>query len=158
MEKAYEPEILMLLHTCRIGSLATTGEHGPEASMAPYVIDQGDIILHISELARHTGNISNHPQAGLMICMPETTADSPLGLPRLSLQGSMVSVSDDQYDRVKSVYLHTIPDAEPLFEFSDFRLFRLIPTCIYWVGGFASARTISLKEWHQLTVNREEQS
>lgn len=156
MAKAYESGIRTLLSQCRIGSLATIGANGPEASMAPYAIDQDGIILHLSRLARHTGNIGAHPEAGFMICMPETTSDSPLALPRLSLQGSIVAVADNEYDSVKSTYLQSIPDSEPLFEFSDFRLFRLTPSYIYWVGGFASARVIPVKEWHQLAANREE--
>lgn len=157
MVKGYESEILTLLSSCRIGSLATTGAHGPEASMAPYTTDQGDIILHLSKLARHTTNITDHPEVGFMICMAETTADSPLALPRLSLQGSMVPVSDNDYERVKSVYLRSIPDAEPLFEFSDFSLFKLTPAFIYWVGGFASARSIAPGDWHRLLANQHKE-
>ena len=158
MPKTFEPEIQTLLLKCRIGSLATIGENGPETSMAPYVIDQAHIILHLSKLARHTVNIANHSKVGFMICMPESSADSPLSLPRLSLQGDMVAVSEDEYDTVKSTYIETIPEAEPLFQFSDFRLFKLTPTFIYWVGGFGSARTIPIGDWHKLLLSREKES
>ena len=153
MSKAHASEIQTLLLKCRIGSLATLGKDGPEASMAPFAMDQGDIILHLSKLARHTGNITDHPKVGFMICTPESAADSPLSLPRLSLQGDIEAVSDDEYDRVKAIYIETIPDAEPLFEFPDFRLFRLTPSFIYWVGGFGSARSIAPRDWHTLSAN-----
>lgn len=153
MSKGYASEIRALLLTCRIGSLATIGKNGPEASMAPYAIDQGHIILHLSKLARHTGNIADHPEAGFMICMPEASADSPLSLPRLSLQGNVVAVPEDECDTIKSIYIETIPDAEPLFQFSDFRLFKLTPSFIYWVGGFGSAKSIALHEWPSLLEN-----
>lgn len=157
MAKAHESGIRTLLSQCRIGSLATIEANGAEASMAPYAIDQGGIILHLSRLARHTGNIGAHPEAGFMICMPETTADSPLALPRLSLQGSIAVVADNECDSVKAIYIQSIPDSEPLFEFSDFRLFKLTPTFIYWVGGFASARAITLSDWHRLLAGLEKE-
>ena len=156
MAKAHESGIQALLRMCRVGSLATLGENGPEASLAPYAIDQGNIILHLSSLARHTGNITGHPEAGFMICMPETAADSLLALPRLSLQGTIAPVSDHEYETLKLIYLRSIPDAEPLFEFADFRLFRLTPSSIYWVGGFGSARIISLNDWVRLLAHCEE--
>ena len=157
MKKALESEIQKLLLQCRIGSLATTGKTGPEVSMTPFAIHQGHIILHLSKLARHTGNIANHPKVGFMICTPESPDSSPLSLPRLSLQGNVLAVSEDEYDTVKSIYIETIPDAEPLFQFSDFSLFRLIPSFIYWVGGFASARSVALNDWQALLPdsNRE---
>ena len=157
MPKTFESEILTLLLQCRIGSLATLGKHGPETSMAPFAINQGEIIPHLSKLARHTANIANHPEVGFMICMPESSAGSPLSLPRLSFQGSVVAVTEDEYDSVRSIYIETIPEAEPLFQFSDFRLFRLTPSFIYWVGGFGSARTIPVGDWHKLLVSQEKE-
>ena len=153
MSKAYASEIQTLLLKCRIGSLATLGEDGSEASMAPFAMAQGEIILHLSKLARHTRNIADHPKVGFMICTPESSAESPLSLPRLSLQGNIEAVADDEYDRVKAIYIETIPDAEPLFEFSDFGLFRLTPSFIYWVGGFGYARSIAPHDWHTLSAN-----
>ncbi|MES0372291.1 MAG: pyridoxamine 5'-phosphate oxidase family protein, partial [Mariprofundaceae bacterium] len=77
MSKPWESEITTLLSGCRIGFLATQGKLGPETSMAPYAIHQGHILLHLSKLAKHTANIADHPKVGLMLCTPETAADSP---------------------------------------------------------------------------------
>ncbi len=158
MCKTFESEIKTLLLQCQTGSLATTGKTGPEVSMAPFALHQGHIILHLSKLARHTANISDHPKVGFMICKPESAVDSPLSLPRISLQGSMAAVPDNEYATVKSVYIEAIPDAEPLFAFSDFRLFRLKPSFIYWVGGFASARTVAAGNWHNILAQLEKKS
>lgn len=151
-------EITSLLSGCRIGFLATQGQHGPETSMAPYAIYQGNILLHLSKLAKHTGNITNQPKAGFMICTPETAADSPLALPRLSLQGDITAVPKQEYEDAKRTYLQSIPDAEPLFEFSDFSLFKLIISDIHWVGGFGSAGNVSVKSWNQLLSKYQENS
>ena len=138
-----------MLVQSRVCFLATQGEQGPETSMAPYAVQRGNILLHLSGLARHTANIKTSPGIGLMICTPETVDESSLALPRLSLQGVVAPVSDALLERAKAAYLERIPDAEPLFSFADFRLFQLEPAHIHWVGGFGKARTVSVAQWQK---------
>ncbi|GAV21149.1 pyridoxamine 5'-phosphate oxidase [Mariprofundus micogutta] len=146
----WQQDIQLLLNRSRVSFLATQGQAGPEVSMAPFAFHHGKILLHLSRLAKHTINIERSPNIGLMICTPESQADSPLALPRLSLQGEINLVSDDQLESAKAVYLEKIPDAEPLFSFGDFRLFQFSPTHINWVGGFGKARKVSLKQWSMM--------
>jgi len=146
----WQQDVLNLLITCRIGFLSTQGKHGPESSMAPFVLHGDSILLHLSALARHTTNLSAHPAAGLMICTPETAMASPLALPRLSLQGDVCPLADAQREQARSAYLEKLPEAEALFSFADFRLYRLSPAHIHWVGGFGSAREIPLSAWKKL--------
>ena len=151
MDASWKTGATTLLNQSRIGFLATQGEQGPETSMAPYAIYHGNILLHLSKLARHTSNIETDPSIGLMICTPETMAASPLALPRLSLQGEVTAVKDAQLEAARQTYLSAIPDAEPLFEFSDFCLFEFTPSHIYWVGGFGKARNLSLEKWQAIS-------
>jgi len=151
----WQESVLSLLRQCRSGFLATTGDHGPETSMAPFAIYQGNIVLHLSTLARHTKNITNHANVGFMICTPETASHSPLSLPRLSLQGNIIPVASEAFEAGKQAYLKHIPDAEPLFSFADFGLFQITPSYIQWVGGFGSARSISPNNWNQLLISKE---
>ena len=118
MTSASDPqkEIRTLLGSCRIGFLATQGKAGPESSMAPYALHGESVLLHLSKLARHTANIEAHSTAGFMICTPETAIDSPLALPRLSLQGHVVPVPADEMVLAKQAYLHNIPDAPCSFD------------------------------------------
>lgn len=152
MSDSWQVGVSSLLLQCRSGFLATTGEHGPETSMAPFAMYQGNIILHLSTLARHTKNISNDNHVGFMVCMPENEGESPLSLPRLSFQGVIAPVSDMSSEDAKDAYLERIPDAESLFSFADFTLFHITPSHIQWVGGFGSARKLSLKVWDKLRV------
>jgi putative heme iron utilization protein len=148
-------DIQTLLGQSKVCFLATQGQNGPETSMAPYAIHNATILLHLSKLARHTANIETNSSIGLMICTPEPAADSPLALPRLSLQGEATSVSDKQLDAARQAYLNAIPDAEPLFSFADFRLFQFTPSRIHWVGGFGSARKIAVSDWCALFAENE---
>ena len=144
-------EIQTLLGQSKVCFLATQGKHGPETSMAPYAIHQGNMLFHLSRLAQHTTNIETNPAIGLMICTPETAADSPLALPRLSLQGEVMLIGDLQLEAAKAAYLNAIPDAESLFSFADFQLFQFMPSRIHWVGGFGKARNISLEKWQVIS-------
>ena len=146
----WKPEVQHLLGTCRIGFLSTQGKHGPETSTAPFALYEDSILLHLSTLARHTTNLGAHPAAGFMICTPETAMPSPLALPRLSLQGNVSPLADTAREQAKHAYLSKLPEAESLFGFADFRLFRLLPARIHWVGGFGSAREIPLSAWSKL--------
>ncbi|OIO71396.1 MAG: hypothetical protein AUJ57_07145 [Zetaproteobacteria bacterium CG1_02_53_45] len=151
MSEGWQQGIHDLLSRTRVSFLATVGKHGPETSMAPFAIHHGNVLLHLSKLAKHTANIENHPHIGLMICTPEGSAASPLALPRLSLQGEVTIVSAEQLESAKAAYLLQIPDAEQLFSFGDFRLFQFTPTHINWVGGFGKARIISPDQWRCLS-------
>jgi len=150
MTGSWQEEISQLLQQCFIGFLASTGEHGAEASMAPFAIDRGNIILHLSQLARHSKNILNQPDVGFMICTPEIEKTSPLALPRLSIQGKVEPVPNAYLDASKEAYLKRIPDAEQLFTFADFSLFQIVVSHIQWVGGFGSSRKVTLASWNQL--------
>jgi len=150
MADSWKQGIQQLLKQSRIAYLSSLGEHGPETSMAPFAIHNGCILLHLSELAKHTRNIEREPNIGIMICTPETMEDSPLALARISLQGK-ARVVDEEIETAKASYLKNIPEAGQLFSFADFRLFQFSPTNIYWVGGFGKARKLSLQQWRAIT-------
>jgi putative heme iron utilization protein len=149
-DNTWQNDIQTLLKHTRIAFLSTQGEHSPETSMAPFAVYEGNIVLHLSGLARHSQNIQNHAQVGLMICTPESPESSPLALPRLSITGNIKTVSQEQQTMYQQAYLDKIPDAEPLFSFPDFTLYTLQPETVFWVGGFGKARKVPLETWESL--------
>jgi len=151
MSTDWQAGITTLLNQSRACFLSTQGELGPETSMAPFAVHHGTVLLHLSTLAQHSTNIKASPSIGLMVCTPETMESSPLALPRLSLQGEALPVADAQLEKAIAAYLQVIPDAEPLFSFADFQLFEVRPSHIRWVGGFGTARNISLEKWHSIS-------
>jgi len=152
IESGWQKDIRALLASCRIGFLATQGKVGAESSMAPYALYHDNVLLHLSRLARHTANIQAHPMSGFMICSPESSMDSPLSLPRLSLQGNIDPIANEDLVSARKAYLHAVAEAAPLFEFADFQLFRLKVVNIRWVGGFGSARDIPHSAWRKITT------
>ena len=139
--------IIRLLKRTSIASLATQGQNYPECSMVPYALFEDKILIHLSALARHSKNIIHNTNVGLMICTPEHLSDSPLSLPRISLHCTVSPVPSESLDTARSVYLESIPDAEPLFSFGDFTLLEANIDEIYWVGGFGAAKKITKNSW-----------
>lgn len=119
--------------------------------MAPYAIHNTTILLHLSTLARHTANIGSSPAIVLMICSPEDATDSSLALPRLILQGKVAPITGARLEATKQACLRNIPDAEPLFSFGYFQLFKMAPLHIHWVGGFGKACKIPLEKWASIS-------
>ncbi|HIP07349.1 MAG TPA: hypothetical protein EYG66_05725 [Mariprofundaceae bacterium] len=150
MNNDWEADIQTLLNNTRIAFLSTQGDKSPETSMCPYAVFQDDVVLHLSALAKHSKNIQQHTQVGLMICSPETPDKSPLALPRLSFTGHIETVPEAEQADYQKAYLQSIPDAEPLFSFPDFTLYRIQPLSVSWVGGFGKARKIPLETWKSL--------
>ena len=150
MADDWQQGITSLLASTHIGFLSTQGEKTPETSMTPYAIFQGDVVLHLSGLAKHSKNIQQHAEAGFMICTPESLNSSPLSLARLSFTSVLEAVPEQEKQVYQEAYLSHIPDAEPLFSFPDFTLYRLHIESIYWVGGFGKARKIAKGTWELL--------
>jgi len=150
MNNDWKADIQTLLSNTRTAFLSTQGDKSPETSMCPYAVFQGDIVLHLSGLAKHSKNLNNSKQVGLMICTPESPDNSPLALPRLSFTGHVETVPDSEIPASQKAYLQNIPDAEPLFSFPDFTLYRFKVDVVFWVGGFGKARQIPLETWKSL--------
>ena len=146
MNRADATRLASLLEGQRWAALATAGEAGPLASMAAYaaIEDLGGVILHLSRLARHTGNLLANPSASLVVSEPDPGSGDPQTLARVTLSGPVVTVprDDPRFGSLRSRYLARLPSAEPLFGFEDFVLFLLRIEQAAYVGGFARAYTL----------------
>lgn len=107
--------------------------------------DLSEAYLHLSTLAGHTRNLAKHPQASLVISECDLQRQDPQQLARATLSGTVyvMEPSNQTYAHARQRYLEQLPDAEPLFDFADFRLFRLRISKIRYVGGFARAFSYS---------------
>lgn len=148
-----EPLIALrdLLRQQRWAALATLNKQGnPEASMVAYVMseDFSEAYLHLSELAAHTRNLQQQPRASLAVSVGDSGNGDPQQLPRASLFGQVEILprDDPHYEAVKQKYLTRLPDAEPLFGFGDFRLFRMRVDKARYVGGFARAYSLPIEQ------------
>lgn len=135
-----------MLHGARWAAMATVDKEGlPNASMVAYAIDSSHscLYLHLSGLAAHTREILQQPAIALIIGECDTATGDPQQLARLSLRGRCMPISRDsaEWEPARQCYLAHLPDAEQLFSFSDFLLFRFEPESVRFVGGFGQAHS-----------------
>lgn len=136
-----------LLESRPVASLATLHKDEPAVSMVPYALLPGSasFIIHVSQLAAHTRDMLENPAVSLLVMDSIEVADSPLSLPRASIQGTARPCPPDapEYAAVRAAYLSKLPDAADLFTFADFSLFVIEPRMVRYVAGFGKAMSVT---------------
>jgi len=135
----------LLLRT-RWGALATAHDDIPYASWVAFVVEPGfqGFLLHLSRLARHTRFMLENPLASLALCETDDGRRDPQTLARVSLSGKVRDLArgSDDYNEAQARYLSRFPEAEQLFGFGDFHLFRLKLEQAQFVPGLGQAQRL----------------
>ncbi len=146
MDATESAALMALLRTQPVASLATLHQGAPAVSMVPFALlpDGTGFVIHVSQLATHTQDMLENPAVALLVTAPLAAEDSPLALPRASVQGQARPCSPESpgYAAARHAYLAKLPDAEPLFSFGDFSLFVIEPESLRWVAGFGRAMSV----------------
>lgn len=144
-----------LLRNSKSLMLATSSLDGiPESSTTPYIRDDmGQYYIFVSQLARHTQNLINNPNASIMLVEDENDCRQYFARKRIQYQ-CKVEMPDDQ-DRAG--LLKTFSNrygnvVELLSGLPDFRLFRLKPLSGQFVMGFGQAYTLTGDNQEQLKL------
>lgn len=140
-------ELAVLLHTQRVAALGTLDAQGqPFVSMVPYAIavEQGVLVLHVSALAAHTGNMERAPQVSALVMRAEVAGEPVHALQRVTLAARAESLAPGHalYAPCRAAYLHRFPDAEPMTQLPDFRFVVLHLQQARQVAGFGAARSV----------------
>lgn len=147
MSPDYAKTLRALLQTQQVAALGTLHAGQPYVSMVPFALLPGgaDFIIHVSQLAAHTKDMLAHPQVSLLVIALPAPGVMAQELARITVQGEAVQLAagTPEHAAAKAAYLARFPQSEPMFGFSDFSLFRIVPDTIRFVGGFAQATTIS---------------
>lgn len=146
MNETESTALMSLLRTQPVASLATLHKGAPAVSMVPFALlpEGTGFVIHVSQLATHTQDMLHNPAVALLVTAPLAAADSPLALPRASVQGQARQCAPESpgYEQARQAYLAKLPDAEPLFSFGDFSLFVIEPESLRWVAGFGRAMSL----------------
>jgi len=136
-----------LLRTQEVAALGTLHQGRPYVSMVPFAMlpDGTDFIIHVSQLAAHTKDMLTSPPVSLLVIAPPVPGVMAQEQARITVQGEAVQrvAGTSGHAAAKAAYLARFPQSEPMFGFSDFSLFVIVPDTIRFVGGFAQATTIS---------------
>ena len=139
-------ELGALLANRQVAALGTIHDGAPYVSAVPFALleDGSAFVIHVSELAAHTGDMLADPRVSLLVLAPEGPKTQPQSIRRLTVLGRASQVEDDTplHSRAKARYLERFPDAAPIFDLGGFSLFRIVPESLRWIGGFAGAQTL----------------
>lgn len=131
--------------------LATASKDGaPDISYAPYVRDpSGRFYIYVSELAAHTVNLMNNPQASILFIHPESESANLFARERAVFGCSVDEVSgdDDNYNQQLQALQKKFGEVvSVLRSLPDFHLFELTPTKGQYVVGFGRAFSIDVED------------
>ena len=143
-----------LLNHQRVAALGTLGDDGlPFVSMVPFAVAPGPgvLVIHVSGLAAHTGNLQRHPQASLLVMQAAVPGQPVHALPRLTLatQAQPLPPGHPWHTACRTAYLARFPEAEPMTALPDFRFVALQVLGARQVAGFGAARTVGIDELHR---------
>ena len=152
---AHEPRLTQalrwLLCEHRVAALGTSDEQGnPFVSMVPFAMDsqQNQLVIHVSRLAAHTGNLVRNPQVSLMVMQAERSGHPVHDLPRVSIQGlaHMFTADSQQAAGARAAYLARFPEAEMTTQLGDFCFVGITIRTTRQVAGFGAARAVEVEE------------
>lgn len=130
------PDARALLRAARAGTLATSGDGQPFASLVtPAAAPDGSVLLLLSGLSEHTRHLRDEPRCAVMVAGHPVEAN-PQTAPRLTVTG-LAAPEPDATLKARWVALH--PYAAFYAGFGDFQLWRVVPKAGLYIGGFASA-------------------
>ena len=146
MDRELTSTLRQLIQGRMTAALGTLHQGAPFVSMVPYAVTgDGNFVLHVSGLAAHTRDMLDNPDVSLLITESEAPGKMPQALARVTVQGraSMLDKDSEKNADAREVYLSRFPDAAPLFEFSDFKIFIITPVSARIIAGFGQAGSIT---------------
>ena len=152
---SHEPRLTValrnLLKAQRVAALGTLGDDSRTfVSMVPFAIDseQGALVIHVSGLAAHTGNLQIHPQVSVLVMQAEVAGEPVHALPRVTLEGeaTVLEADSSQWASARAAYLSRFPDVEFMTQLPDFRFVSIAVTAARQLAGFGAARSIEAEE------------
>ncbi|HNF94187.1 MAG TPA: pyridoxamine 5'-phosphate oxidase family protein [Anaerolineales bacterium] len=147
MDAQSEKVLAQVIREARIASLGTLHDEAPQVSMVAYVYaeDFSAFYIFVSRLAQHTVDMQKDNRVSLMICETDDARSDPQTLVRVSIRGKaeMLQTGEPGYTPLKEQYIARFPEAEKLFNLTDFSFWRISPRGGRYVAGFAKAFNIT---------------
>ncbi|MFA5016190.1 MAG: pyridoxamine 5'-phosphate oxidase family protein [Methylobacter sp.] len=131
--------------------LSTASANGvPDISYAPFARDEvGVFYIYVSEMACHTVNLLNNPQASILFIRPESESPNLFARERAVLSCSVTEIIRDDAiytDRIQALQDKFGEVVSVLRTLSDFHLFALRPENGRYVIGFGRAFSINVSD------------
>ncbi|MGL4249668.1 MAG: heme utilization protein HutZ [Aeromonas sp.] len=147
LQNRLQPEIREFRDSCRTLQLATVDSEGnPNASYAPFVLQEDGYYVLISEIARHARNLQQVPKVSLMLIEDETGARELYARKRLTFDAlaEVIARDDVRWSKALATMEERFGEIiKRLSNLKDFKLFRLQPEQGLFVKGFGQAFAVS---------------
>jgi heme iron utilization protein len=141
-------ELIASQHTLLLSTASATGV--PDISYAPFVRDHAGLFyIYVSEMACHTANLLNNPQASLLFILPESASSNLFARERAVISCSVKEImrDDEAYaERIQALQDKFGEVVSVLRSLSDFHLFALNPESVRYVIGFGRAFTFNVND------------
>lgn len=150
-------ELLVSQQTLLLSTASDSG--APDISVAPYVRDQaGCFYIFISELATHTANLLNNPQASVMFIRPESESHNLFARERAVFNCKVEEIARNEPPytaQLKTLQQKFGEIVSLLNSLNDFHLFALCPETGRYVTGFGQAYAINVKDGKVLPLEEK---
>ena len=160
-KEKYEIEAMKLLRTSTEGVLSTISVQNkgfPFGSFSTFCTDRDrSILIYASDLAQHTKNILQNQKVSFTLFSLTKEADKQ-DSKRLTLQGCMKKVSDDEYDVCKQRFHRFFPKSKAYENMHDFNIYKISIKHARWIGGFGQIAWLKEDKWkeHKPKWSRQE--
>ena len=127
--------------SCHKSALSTLDKSGaPYVSLVTQAFDHDlSPIIIISAMSAHTRNIVADPRVALLLDGTDGHPNPQTG-PRLSVQGTAIKITEEaELTRLRRRFLARNPGAAEYSTFTDFSLWKIVPSRAQFVGGFGRA-------------------
>ena len=137
-----------LINNSKTAILATSDNKGiPNSSYCPIYIDEdSNYYIYISELSKHTINISSNPIISLMIIEDESHSENIFARKRFTIDGECSKINRDtkiwnqKIEKMEAKFGETFSYLKSM---KDFHLFKIVPQNGLLVYGFGKAFKIT---------------
>lgn len=137
VEDAYRDAANLLFHR-RHGTLSTLSrryEGWPFGSITPFALDRSFApLILIASIAEHTKNIVADPRVSLLV--HDTGEGDVQAHGRVTILGEASLVAPEAHADAEARYLARLPQARGYFGTHDFKLYRITPKHVRFIGGF----------------------
>lgn len=147
MDAGSEKLLAQIIRKTRLAALGTLRDGAPLVSLVAYVPahDFSAFYIHVSRLAQHSVDMQKDKHVSLMIAEADDDREDPQTLAHISIRGAaeILPAGQPGYNPIKQLYLERFPEAEPLFNISDFEIWRIFPKGARYVAGVAKAYNLT---------------
>lgn len=133
-------ELRSSMQSVQLSTVSVDGE--PHCGYTPFLIDELDLYIFVSQLSLHTRDLLATPRAGVMLIADEQSSSQIFARTRVSYQcrASVVTPDDSRYEALLDAFQARHGKMIGLLrQLPDFVLFRLQPQSGQFVMGFGQA-------------------